>query len=84
MTDDRPPIDSSDEELVSAYLDGEATPAERERVEADPRLLAGIPRLHACHQHRRESEGGQGGGHVGPGQRGQAGARPQRSEGQDE
>jgi hypothetical protein len=40
MTDDRPPIDSSDEELVSAYLDGEATPAERERVEADPQLLA--------------------------------------------
>jgi hypothetical protein len=39
MTDDRPPIDSSDEELVSAYLDGEATPAERERVEADPQLL---------------------------------------------
>jgi negative regulator of sigma E activity len=40
MTDDRPPIDDSDEELVSAYLDGEATAAERVRVEADPRLIA--------------------------------------------
>jgi hypothetical protein len=40
MTDDRPPIDSSDEELVSAYLDDEATSVERERVEADPQLLA--------------------------------------------
>lgn len=40
MTDDRPPIDGSDEELVSAYLDGEATAAERARVDADPRLLA--------------------------------------------
>jgi hypothetical protein len=40
MTDDRPPIDDSDEDLASAYLDGEATAAERARVEADPRLVA--------------------------------------------
>ncbi len=31
-----------DDELVSAYLDGEATAAERARVEADPRLRARV------------------------------------------
>ncbi len=36
MTDFDP---SARDELVSAYLDGEATPAERARVEADPELL---------------------------------------------
>lgn len=50
MTDDRPPIDASDEELVSAYLDGEATSDERARVEADPRLLALVESYRAAAQ----------------------------------
>lgn len=47
MTDDRPSIDPSDEELVSAYLDGEATADERARVEADPALLAEVEAFRA-------------------------------------
>jgi hypothetical protein len=43
MTD--PPPTDQDLELVSAYLDGEATPAERARVEADPALLARVDEL---------------------------------------
>jgi hypothetical protein len=43
MTD--PPPTDQDLELVSAYLDGEATPAERARVEADPALLARVEEL---------------------------------------
>ena len=39
MADDRQPDDA---ELASAYLDGEATPDERARVEADPILLAEV------------------------------------------
>jgi hypothetical protein len=38
MSDSDPTLD----ELVSAYLDGEATPDERARVEADPELLARV------------------------------------------
>lgn len=44
MTDlPRPPDDP--DELVSAYLDGEATPQEMERVESDPALLARVERF---------------------------------------
>jgi hypothetical protein len=35
----------SDDEIVSAYLDGEATPTERARVENDPRLQARLAEL---------------------------------------
>ncbi len=34
--------------LASAYLDGEATPDERARVEADPSLLGEVERLRAA------------------------------------
>ena len=34
--------------LASAYLDGEATPDERARVEADPSLLREVERLRAA------------------------------------
>ena len=44
MTDFDP---TPDDELVSAYLDGEATPAERAVVEGDPRLLARVDELRA-------------------------------------
>jgi hypothetical protein len=44
MTDFDP---TPDDELVSAYLDGEATPAERAVVEGDPRLLARVSELRA-------------------------------------
>jgi hypothetical protein len=37
----------SDDELVSAYLDGEATPDERARVENDPRLQRRLGELRA-------------------------------------
>jgi hypothetical protein len=40
------PSDRRDE-LASAYLDGEATPAERAQVEADPRLMARVGELGA-------------------------------------
>ncbi|MBV9953592.1 MAG: zf-HC2 domain-containing protein [Acidimicrobiia bacterium] len=43
---DQPPTDQ-DLELASAYLDGEATPDERARVEADPQLLARVDELRA-------------------------------------
>ena len=39
------PPPSPDDEIVSAVLDGEATPDERARVEADPRLRARLDRL---------------------------------------
>jgi hypothetical protein len=39
------PPPPSDDELVSAYLDGDATPAERARVESDPVLLAQVERF---------------------------------------
>ena len=45
MADDQQPDDA---ELASAYLDGEATPDERARVEADPILLAEVERLRAA------------------------------------
>jgi anti-sigma factor RsiW len=45
MTDQSPT--DQDLELASAYLDGEATPAERARVEADPALLARVDELRA-------------------------------------
>lgn len=44
MTDFDP---TPDDEIVSAYLDGEATPAERAVVEGDPRLLARAAELRA-------------------------------------
>jgi hypothetical protein len=50
MTDDRQPIDPSDEELVSAYLDDEVTAAERARVEGDPGLLALVETFRAASQ----------------------------------
>ena len=37
--------------LASAYLDGEATPDERARVEADPALLAEVERLRSGTRH---------------------------------
>jgi hypothetical protein len=40
------PSDARDE-LASAYLDGEATPAERAQVEADPQLMARVGELGA-------------------------------------
>jgi len=39
------PLPPSDDELVSAYLDGDATPAERALVESDPVLLAQVERF---------------------------------------
>ncbi len=38
----------SDDELVSSYLDGEATPAQVARVEGDPRLLARVEEMRAA------------------------------------
>jgi hypothetical protein len=46
MTDPGRPSDDFDE-LASAYLDGEVTPGERARVEADPDLLARVSELRA-------------------------------------
>src|SRR3954469_11477487 len=40
--------DVTDDELASAYLDGEATDAERARVEHDPALLARVARMRAA------------------------------------
>src|SRR4051812_40266876 len=40
--------DVTDDELASAYLDGEATDAERARVEHDPALLARVDRMRAA------------------------------------
>ncbi len=39
------PLPPSDDELVSAYLDGDVTPAERAQVEGDPALLAQVERF---------------------------------------
>ncbi|MGH9118827.1 MAG: zf-HC2 domain-containing protein, partial [Acidimicrobiales bacterium] len=46
---DPPATDPSDDldELVSAYLDGEATPEESARVDADPELQARVAGLRA-------------------------------------
>ncbi len=44
MTDETP----SDDELVSSYLDHEATPAEVARVEGDPRLMARVEEMRAA------------------------------------
>jgi hypothetical protein len=46
MTEPRRPSDDVDE-LASAYVDGEATPGERARVEADPDLVARVSELRA-------------------------------------
>ncbi len=40
-------VNPSDDELVSAYLDGEASAVERARVEGDPALLARVEELRA-------------------------------------
>jgi hypothetical protein len=42
--------------LASAYLDGEATPDERARVEADPTLLADVDRLRAVSRLLQDTE----------------------------
>lgn len=40
-----PPLPPSDDELASAYLDGDVTAAERARVEGNPALLAQVERF---------------------------------------
>lgn len=48
------PLPPSDDELVSAYLDGDVTAAERARVEGDPVLLAQVERFRLVAEALRE------------------------------
>jgi hypothetical protein len=48
------PLPPSDDELVSAYLDGAVTPAERAQVEADPVLLARVEEFRLVAEALRE------------------------------